>query len=65
MIFITKASQSPLPLAMLGFLGDQQNPTAWNVLFAACFLCALPLLVIFAFLQKFFIKGLAVGSVKG
>ena len=65
MIFINKADLTPLPLAMLGFMGDQTNPTAWNVLFAACFLCALPLLVIFAFLQKFFIKGLAVGSVKG
>ncbi|WP_027091693.1 carbohydrate ABC transporter permease [Cohnella thermotolerans] len=65
MIFITKTAESPLPLAMLGFLGDQTNPTAWNVLFAACFLCALPLLAIFAFLQKFFIGGLTVGSVKG
>ncbi|WP_159881494.1 carbohydrate ABC transporter permease [Paenibacillus puerhi] len=65
MIFISKAAHSPLPLAMLGFMGDQTNPTAWNVLFAACFLCALPLLVIFAFLQKFFIGGMTVGSVKG
>lgn len=65
MIFITKASQSPLPLAMLGFMGDQQNPTQWNVLFAACFLCALPLLVAFSFLQKYFVGGLTVGSVKG
>jgi len=65
MIFITRVVESPLPLAMLGFLGDQTNPTAWNVLFAACFLCALPLLVVFAFLQKFFIGGLTVGSVKG
>lgn len=65
MIFISKAAHSPLPLAMLGFMGDQTNPTAWNVLFAACFLCALPLLLIFAFLQRFFIGGLTVGSVKG
>ncbi|MFD0712261.1 carbohydrate ABC transporter permease [Paenibacillus sp. GCM10027626] len=65
MIFISKAADSPLPLAMLGFMGDQTNPTAWNVLFAACFLCALPLLLLFAFLQKYFIGGLTVGSVKG
>lgn len=65
MIFISKAAHAPLPLAMLGFMGDQTNPTAWNVLFAACFLCALPLLLIFSFLQKFFIGGLTVGSVKG
>ncbi|WP_138496548.1 carbohydrate ABC transporter permease [Paenibacillus pinistramenti] len=65
MTFISKASQSPLPLAMLGFMGDQQNPTQWNVLFAACILCALPLLVAFSFLQKYFVGGLTVGAVKG
>lgn len=65
MIFISKAADSPLPLAMLGFLGDQQNPTQWNVLFAACFLCALPLLIAFLFLQKYFVGGMTVGAVKG
>ncbi|AIQ51285.1 sugar ABC transporter permease [Paenibacillus sp. FSL R7-0331] len=65
MTFISKAADSPLPLAMLGFMGDQQNPTQWNVLFAACMLCALPLLIAFSFLQKYFVGGLTVGSVKG
>jgi len=65
MIFISQAAHSPLPLAMLGFLGDQQNPTQWNVLFAACFLCAMPLLVAFSFLQKYFVGGMTVGAVKG
>ncbi|GGO01768.1 carbohydrate ABC transporter permease [Saccharibacillus kuerlensis] len=65
MTFISRASQSPLPLAMLGFMGDQQNPTQWNVLFAACVLCALPLLVAFSFLQKYFMGGMTVGAVKG
>ncbi|RKP49931.1 carbohydrate ABC transporter permease [Cohnella endophytica] len=65
MVFITKAADAPLPVAMLGFLGDQQNPAQWNVLFAACILCALPLLVAFLSLQKYFVGGLTVGSVKG
>ncbi|MGO4530820.1 carbohydrate ABC transporter permease [Paenibacillus sp. 2TAF8] len=65
MIFISGAGESPLPLAMLGFMGDQQNPTQWNVLFAACFLCALPLLLVFLFLQKYFVGGMTVGAVKG
>lgn len=65
MIFITRSSQQPLPLAMLGFMGDQQNPTQWNTLFAACILCALPLIAAFAFLQKYFMEGLAAGAVKG
>lgn len=65
MVFITKALDAPLPVAMLGFLGDQQNPTQWNVLFAACILCALPLLIMFFALQKYFVGGLTMGSVKG
>lgn len=65
MVFITKALAAPLPVAMLGFLGDQQNPAQWNVLFAACILCALPLLIAFLALQKYFVGGLTVGGVKG
>jgi len=65
MVFISKSAEFPLPLAMLGFLGDQTNPTAWNVLFAASILASLPLLLLFSFLQKFFISGLTIGSVKG
>lgn len=65
MVFITKALDAPLPVAMLGFLGDQQNPAQWNVLFAACILCALPLLLMFFALQKYFVGGLTMGSVKG
>lgn len=65
MIFITKSSQTPLPLAMLGFMGDSQNPTQWNTLFAACMLSALPLIIAFGVLQRYFMEGIAAGSVKG
>ncbi len=65
MVFITRAVDSPLPVAMLGFLGDQQNPAQWNVLFAACVLSALPLLAVFLVLQKYFVGGLTMGSMKG
>ncbi|MDG0791102.1 carbohydrate ABC transporter permease [Cohnella ginsengisoli] len=65
MVFITKTLAAPLPVAMLGFLGDQQNPAQWNVLFAACILCALPLLLAFLALQKYFVGGMTVGAVKG
>ena len=65
MVFISKQSQYSLPVAMLQFLGDKENPAQWNVLFAACVLCALPLIVIFMFLQKQFINGIAAGAGKG
>ncbi len=65
LIFITRSAQMPLPLAMLGFMGDKENPTQWNVLFAACILCAIPLIAAFSVLQKYFVSGVTAGGVKG
>ncbi len=65
MVFISKKAQYSLPVGMLQFLGDKENPAQWNVLFAACVLCALPLIVVFLTLQKQFVNGIAAGAVKG
>ena len=65
MLFIGKKINKPLPLVMLSFMGDKENPTQWNGLFAACYLCAIPLLLAFSFMQKYFLSGLTLGAVKG
>ncbi len=65
MVFATKSDQQSLPVGMIQFLGDKDNPAQWNVLFAACVLCAIPLIILFATMQKQFINGIAAGAVKG
>jgi raffinose/stachyose/melibiose transport system permease protein len=65
LMFLSDKALKTLPLAMLNFVGDMENPTQWNILFAACILCSLPLIVCFSFLQKYFMSGLTVGAVKG
>lgn len=65
MIFVSRKVQYSLPVAMIQFLGDRENPAQWNVLFASCVLCALPLMILFACLQKQFVNGIAAGAVKG
>ncbi len=65
MVFISKSAQYSLPVGMIQFLGDKENPAQWNILFAACVLCAIPLIVLFSILQKQFINGIAAGAVKG
>ena len=65
MVFITKSNQYSLPVAMIQFLGDRENPAQWNVLFASCILCALPLVALFLAFQKQFVNGVAAGAVKG
>ena len=65
MLFLSKPVMKTLPLMMMNFIGDMENTTQWNILFAACYLSAIPLLVAYGFLQRHFIGGLTVGAVKG
>lgn len=65
MLFLSAPEQKTLPLMMMNFIGDMENATQWNILFAACYLSAIPLLLVYSFLQKYFIGGITVGAVKG
>ncbi|UTI42757.1 carbohydrate ABC transporter permease [Niallia sp. RD1] len=65
LIFVSKQAEMSLPVTMLNFLGDKENPAQWSVLFAACILCAIPLIITFSLLQKHFVSGISSGAVKG
>ena len=52
-----------LPVGMLDF--DSSNGTAFNLLMAASVMNILPLIALFACSQKFLVKGIQVGAVKG
>lgn len=53
-----------LPIAISGFFGQHQF-TQWGYVFALSVLSLLPILIVFISCQKFFVKGLTAGSVKG
>lgn len=65
MLFLSSPEKKTLPLMMLNFLGDMENATQWNMLFAACLLSAVPILIMYIFLQRYFVSGLTTGAVKG
>lgn len=53
-----------LPLGLRGFI-DQQYSEHWGPFAAGVLLAAIPVLVIFQFLQRYIVAGLTAGSVKG
>ncbi len=55
--------QQPLTVALRNLAGSQI--VEWNVQMAGAFLAAVPTLIIYVLLGKFFIRGLLAGSVKG
>lgn len=62
LIFLSKEKIYTVPIGITSFHG--QYNTYWNYLTAACVLATLPPVLIFTFLQRYFISGLTVGGVK-
>lgn len=63
LLFITDPDKRTLPLALLDFQG--QFLTDYPVLFSGVVVASVPMVLAYAFLQRFFIAGLSAGAVKG
>lgn len=61
--FLNSNNQKTLPLILTVFVG--RYSMSWDKVFAILTLTVLPVLILYLFLQKYFIKGLVAGAVKG
>jgi glucose/mannose transport system permease protein len=61
---VTVAQKTPMVTVALQNLSGSQI-IEWNVQMAASFLAAIPTLIVYIFLGRYFIRGLLAGSVKG
>lgn len=64
LIFINKAEKMTLMPQIVQFMFNQQSIN-YGPIFAVSVLAVLPLVILFVFTQKYMIKGLVLGSVKG
>ena len=61
--FTQSARTRTLPVELAFFTGEQN--TDWAAVMAASVLMSIPVVVIFLTFQRFFVRGLAEGAVKG
>ncbi|MBM7839989.1 glucose/mannose transport system permease protein [Alkalihalobacillus xiaoxiensis] len=62
-VTITNSGNQPIMVALQNLSGSQI--VQWNVQMAGALLAALPTLLVYIFLGKYFVRGLLAGSVKG
>lgn len=62
-IFIDSDNLKTIPSGLMNFRDALQ--TDWGVLLAGMVISALPIIILFICMQKYFIRGMAAGSVKG
>ena len=62
-VTIAGPNSQPITVALQNLAGGQV--VAWNVQMAGAFLAALPTLLVYILLGRYFIRGLLAGSIKG
>lgn len=62
MVFIQSDKFKTLPVGLSSFIG--QHSTKWNLLFTGLSIAIVPMLLLYLFMSKYFIKGMTAGAVK-
>jgi arabinogalactan oligomer/maltooligosaccharide transport system permease protein len=63
--FLSDPARFTLPMVLRGMVGQYASGTPWSQFSAMAILMSIPPMVIFFFLQRYLVGGLAVGAVKG
>nr|WP_092491803.1 MULTISPECIES: carbohydrate ABC transporter permease [Virgibacillus] len=63
LLFITDNAYKTLPLALLDFQG--QYSTNYPMLFTGVLIASIPMVIMYIFLQRYFVAGMTSGTVKG
>lgn len=63
MITLHDSKLQTMVYRLYSFVSNKQNN--WDIVFASAFLVSIPIIIIFIFMQKSFVKGVVAGAVKG
>lgn len=64
-VTLSNPAQRPLSVGLIALKSSAEAATAWNLILAGAMISAIPMVLVFLFFSKYFIKGLVSGAVKG
>ena len=64
-VTLANPAQRTLPVGMIELKGNSNAAAAWNLILAGGMISAIPMVIVYLIFNRFFIKGLAAGAVKG
>lgn len=62
---LTRKDQRTLVAGIMAMKNAGESATNWNILLAGATVAMIPILVVYAFCNKYFVQGMAAGAVKG
>lgn len=64
LIYLNDESKFPISLGIQQFVVTYYKPE-WGLLMAACVMTTVPIVVLFAFFQRYFVEGITITGLKG
>ncbi len=64
-VTLANPDQRTLPVGLKALAGSSDAAAAWNLVMAGAVISSLPMIIIYLFLNKYFVKGMTAGAVKG
>ena len=64
-VTLSNPAQRTLAVGMISLKGDANAAAAWNLILAGAMISAAPMTVVYLIFNKYFIRGVAAGAVKG
>jgi arabinogalactan oligomer / maltooligosaccharide transport system permease protein len=64
-LFLTNPKDFTLMMALYNMIGQYSNTTPWSHFSAMSIIIALPVTIVYLFVQRYFVGGLAIGGIKG
>ncbi len=57
--------QAPLPVGLVALKGSSEAAAAWNLILAGAMISIVPMMIVYLCFNKYFVKGMTTGAVKG
>lgn len=64
-VTLSNPAQRPLSVGLVALKSSAEAATSWDLILAGAMVSAIPMVIVFLFFNKYFIKGLLSGAVKG
>lgn len=64
-VTLSNPAQRTLSVGMIALKGDANAAASWNLILAGAMISAIPMTIVYLIFNKYFIKGVAAGAVKG
>lgn len=64
-VTLSNPNERTLSVGMIALKGDANAAASWNLILAGAMISAIPMTIVYLFFNKYFIKGVTAGAVKG